>query len=397
MSSGPAQDVTTTATWTSSNTAVAIVDAAGHVTHRGTGQAEIRASAQNLIGGTVILVNVSVTSVGVTCVPDGTNYNCTAIANFSNGTTSDVTSTGTAWSSSNTSIATVDSVGRVTPVANGQVEISARFQTTVGGITLTLAGVATVNSITVTCTAQAETTECAAVANRSDGSTQQVTSLAAWTSSNTAVATVDQSGLVRHRTTGQTEIRATYQNVTGSRTLDIVVGFGNSVVINELATRGDLGETQDFIELRNDSANAVDISGWQIREWIANGGSTTTRFSAGAGVILMPGCHYLLSFNGQPVNVSGQAGNGTGVMPDATSGNLTQNGGVALVRADGSVVDQVGFNASSVFLEGNPLTPMGIDDNRSYTRLGNDTNNNAGDFALQPRSPLNSGGSCAVR
>jgi len=40
---------------------------------------------------------------------------------------------------------------------------------------------------------------------------------------------------------------------------------------------------------------------------------------------------------------------------------------------------------------------MAIDDHRSYTRIGNDTNNNAADFIQQSRAPLNSSSSCAVR
>src|SRR5688572_28524014 len=57
--SGPAEDVTTIATWTSSSTTVATVDAGGHVTHRGSGQAEIRATYQDVFGGAIILVNIS--------------------------------------------------------------------------------------------------------------------------------------------------------------------------------------------------------------------------------------------------------------------------------------------------------------------------------------------------
>lgn len=333
------------------------------------------------------MVNVSVTAVSVTCAPDGANYNCTSIANFSNGTTLDVTHNGTAWSSSNTAIATVDANGRVTPVANGQVVISARVQSTVGGVTLTLSGVVTVTSITVTCTAQTEGYQCAAVANRSDGSTQQVTSLAAWTSSNTTVATVDQSGLVRNRTTGQTEIRATYQNVTGSRTLDIVVSFGASVVINEFATRGPDESTDDFIELRNDTASPVNIGGWRINEWITSG-TVRVAFVVPGGVVVAPGCHYLV----------GNRPTVAGVVPDAQLIDpINDQGGLALLAADGSIVDQVGYHPSSIYREGTPMPLPGPEDSRSYARVGNDTNNNISDFARQSRSPLNSSSSCAVR
>ena len=387
LSSGSTQDVTTTASWTSSNTAVATVDAGGHVIHRGSGQAEIRATYQDLFGGAIILVNLSVTSLSVTCVPEGSAYTCAAVASFSNGTTLDVTRSGAAWSSSNPSVAAVDATGRVTPVSNGQTEIAARFQSVVGGVVLTFSGVATVTSVSVTCTQQGEAHQCAAVANRSDGSTQQVTAQAAWTSSNTSVATVDQQGFVRHRTTGHVEIRAVYQNVTGSRTLDIVVGFGSSVVINEFATRGPDESTDDFVELRNDSAASVDIGGWRINEWRPLSG-VITQFVVPNGVVLAPGCHYLV----------GNRPTVAGVVPDAQLFDpINDNGGIALQHSDGTLIDQVGYHPDSIYREGTVMPSPGPEDSRSYARVGNDTNNNVNDFVRQSRTPLNSGSSCAVR
>ena len=209
MSNGTTQDITTTSAWTSSNTAVATVDARGKVTYLGSGQTEIRATYQNLFGGAIVLVNVTVTSVSVTCTPETGAHVCTAIARLSNGVTQDVTRSGAVWSSSNTAIASVDSTGRVTHLGNGKVEIAAKFQSVVGGVVLTLSGVVTVTSVSVTCTSQFEAHQCAAVATSSDGSNQTVTSQATWTSSNTTVATVDSNGFVRHRSSGQVEIRAT--------------------------------------------------------------------------------------------------------------------------------------------------------------------------------------------
>ena len=387
-SSGSPEDVTTTATWTSSNTAVATVDSAGHVTHRGSGQAEIRATYQSLFGGAIILVNVSVSSVSVTCVADGAAFACTAIASFSNGTTQDVTRSGTAWSTSNPSIATIDTNGRVTPLQNGQVEIAARFQSVVGGMVLTLSGVVTTSSVSVACTPQTEAHQCEATAHLSDGSAQNVTSQATWTSSDTAVATVTGSGFVRHRMTGQTEIRAVYRNLTGSITLQIVVGSGASVVINEFATRGPGdGSTDDFVELRNDTGAPVDISGWRINEWRPTGG-IQTQFVVPNGVVVAPGCHYLVSFRPDV----------GGLLPDARLINpFNDNGGLALVHATGSVVDQVGYHPDSIYREGTPMPSPGPEDSRSYARVGNDTNNNINDFARQSRTPLNSTSSCAVR
>jgi uncharacterized protein YjdB len=470
MSSGAAQDVTTTSTWTSSNTAVATVDAAGRVTHVGSGQTEIRATYQNLFGGAIVLVNVTVTSVTVACTPESGAHVCTAIARLSNGTTQDVTSSGAVWSSSNTDIATVNSTGRVTHISNGQVEIAAKFQNVVGGVVLNLSGVVAATSVVVTCDAQPGAHQCLALAGFSDGTSRSVTSDSSWTSTNTAVATVDSSGRVTHKSTGQTQIRATYRNLTGSATLDIfvltmtsitvtcipefeahqcaavgnfndgshqtltslvtwkstktnvatvdssgrvrhlstgqveiqatfqglagtigldiVVGFGSSVVINEFAVRGVEDTFRDFVELRNDTGAAVDISGWQIREWVRTDGSIQTRFTVGPGVVLMPGCHYLVAYY---PTVSG-------VTPDGHLVNMEPtHGGIALIRPDGTIVDQVGYSPTSPFREGTPLPTFPGDDNRSYTRVGNDTNDNASDFLLRTATPMNSTSSCSVR
>jgi len=390
LTNGSTQDITGSSTWTSSNTAVATVDATGRVTHLGSGQTEIRATYQNLFGGAIVLVNVTVTAVTVTCTPETGAHVCTAIARLSTGVTQDVTRSGAVWSSSNTNIAPVDSTGRVTHLGNGQVEIAAKFQSVVGGVVLTLSGVVTVTSVSVTCAPQFEAHQCAAVANSSDGSNQAVTSQATWTSSNTAIATVDNTGYVRHRSSGQVEIRAAYKNITGSIGLDISVGFGTSVVINEFATRGggiNEGATTDWVELRNDSNSSVDISGWQIKVWNKTSGSTFVAFTAGSGVVLAPGCHYLAA-NHADVG---------GVIRDARMENMNNEGGLALVRGDGSVADQVGYSPDSPFREGTTLPPMMADDSRSYTRLGNDTNDNASDFVLRSRTPLNSGSSCAIR
>jgi uncharacterized protein YjdB len=395
LTNGSTQDITSSSTWTSSNTAVATVDAAGRVTHLGSGQTEIRATYQNLFGGAIVLVNVTVTAVTVTCTPETGAHVCTAIARLSNGVTQDVTRSGAVWSSSNTNIAPVDSTGRVTHLGNGQVEIAAKFQSVVGGVVLTLSGVVTVTSVSVTCAPQFEAHQCAAVANFSNGSNQAMTSQATWTSSNTTVATVDSSGRVRHRSTGQVEIRAASRGVTGSIVLNITVGIGTSVVINEFRLRSSDGSTDDYVELRNDSSAAVDISGWQIREWVASDGSIAVRFTVPPGVVLQPGCHYLPAFKdavkANPFSTE------PGVPADGHLSNLTTNGGIALVRTDATIVDQAGMNPSSVFKEGNTLPPTGIDDDRAYTRMGNDTNDNASDFVRVTATPLNSASSCAVR
>jgi hypothetical protein len=76
----------------------------------------------------------------------------------------------------------------------------------------------TVSSIAVNGTAPAvgATAQFTAVATMLDGTTLDVTSQAAWTSSNTADATVSSTGLVTGIAAGTVLVQATYQSVTGA-------------------------------------------------------------------------------------------------------------------------------------------------------------------------------------
>jgi hypothetical protein len=81
---------------------------------------------------------------------------------------------------------------------------------------------ATVASVTVTSGARtASTLQLAASARMSDGTVRDVTSVSAWQSSNAALATVSSAGVVTFFGSGDVDVRATYQNVSG--TLHVVV------------------------------------------------------------------------------------------------------------------------------------------------------------------------------
>jgi Carboxypeptidase regulatory-like domain/Bacterial Ig-like domain (group 2) len=77
-------------------------------------------------------------SVTVTAVPTGAQYQLSAVAGFSDGSTQDVTSQAT-WSSSNPTVAMVTGTGLVTPVANGSALITASYQNVSGSMALTVA------------------------------------------------------------------------------------------------------------------------------------------------------------------------------------------------------------------------------------------------------------------
>ena len=334
----------------------------------------------------------TVTTVSVTCTPLGAMHQCDAVATLSNNTTLKVTGSAT-WTSSNPSVATVNAAGLVTPLSQGQTEIRARFEDVIGGMAVTIGNApASVTTVAVTCTPELGRHTCAATATLIDGSLDTVTNRATWTTSNPSVATVGANGSVTHLSSGQTQIRATYQNVTGSATITIAPEPpGTSVVLNELASRGPNGSDDEFIELRNDSASSVQVGGWRIMRSDRNG-ATTVLHTLPSGRTLGPGCHYLLAHNGFIFY---------GPPPDDRYGNqYDDDGGVALVMPDGSIVDQVGMSNTSAYREGAPLSPLPHDSDtrRTYGRAGRDTNDNQSDFRVSPGgSPQNAAASCTIR
>ena len=84
----------------------------------------------------------------------------------------------------------------------------------------------TLVSVTVTGNAvltAGQTSQLAAATVRSDGVVTDVTSVAKWTSSVPDVAQVSASGLVTAYTAGQTNITATFREVSGTLTVSVNV------------------------------------------------------------------------------------------------------------------------------------------------------------------------------
>jgi hypothetical protein len=140
LSNGTTQDVTTQATWESSNAAVATVSATGLVTVQAFGSTDISASYQSVTGRVSLSVAVTVTSVQVgaagnasTVLPPGQTLQLWALAKYSDGTASDVTNL-SVWQSSNPVVATVSSDGTLRTAGVGEVDVFAMYQKVQGGL-----------------------------------------------------------------------------------------------------------------------------------------------------------------------------------------------------------------------------------------------------------------------
>ena len=201
--------------WSSSDEKIAKVDNSGMVTGISTGNATITASLSNGAKAECV-VNVSQKTINpllISLSQTRLNLNInesrviTATVRPENATNKNIT-----WSSSNTSIATVDSNGKVTAKGSGTAIITARAvngvkaQCTVvvnGGVAIKL------NKTTMDLYVGNSEILIPSVTNGSKNNIK-------WTSSNTSVATVDSNGKVTGKKAGTVNITATISNITAT-------------------------------------------------------------------------------------------------------------------------------------------------------------------------------------
>ena len=93
---------------------------------------------------------------------------------------------------------------------------------------------------------EGSTSQLTATATLSDGSTENDTTQATWTSSNTMVATVSGTGLVTAIGTGTADISATYSGQTGRRTLQVLPARFTITMLTQSVTA--LATCDDFTQ-----------------------------------------------------------------------------------------------------------------------------------------------------
>jgi hypothetical protein len=139
MTDDTTRDVTTTATWSSSNVAIATVSSTGMVTVVGSGELDVRATYQTVVGSLHLLTGpLPVVAISVTGPSASTaSFQLTAIARLSDGSTQDVTQSAT-WQSSSPQSATVTATGYVSIVAAGEVDLGATYKGVAGSLHVTV-------------------------------------------------------------------------------------------------------------------------------------------------------------------------------------------------------------------------------------------------------------------
>ena len=258
------QDLTSAATWSSSQGNVASISNApgsqGRATTLQPGNTTITASVGGKSGSTVLNVtNAVLKTIVVTpanpSIAAGTYLQFTATGTYSNNTTQDITTQATR--SSSTNAATISNANGTQGLAYGNRAGTPTITATQGGVsgsTVLTVTAATLTSIAVTpanpTIAKGTTIRFTATGTFSDQSTQNLTAQVTWSSSNGAVATVSNAagshGLATGLSSGKTTITAAFNGVMGSTTLTVTNAALVSITVTPVNPTIKVGTTQQF-------------------------------------------------------------------------------------------------------------------------------------------------------
>jgi hypothetical protein len=173
-------------------------------------------------GGTAGIASVSVAPTSAT-VLTGTSQQFTATANLSAGGTIPITSIAH-WSSSNTKVATVNTTGLASLLEAGTASIKASLNSSLN-TSATLMAVPALVSIAVTPQNSSlplgTSQQFVATGSYSNGSTQNLTNAAVWSSSASTVANIGNGGLAVSAAQGTAMISASLGSVVGSTKLTV--------------------------------------------------------------------------------------------------------------------------------------------------------------------------------
>ncbi len=212
--------------WTSGDGSVATVSTTGLVTAAGNGQTQITATAGGVAGTATVTVSQVVVGVGVTpgeaTVEVGGTVAFAAEAVDAND--NPVAGASVAWSSSDEAVATVDAAGRATAHAAGEATITAESDGVTGTATLTVTEPPEVASVEVEpATASVQVGQSTTFTARAlDGAGDPIPGIVfTWSSSDEAVATVDDAGEATGQAEGTATITATSGAFSASATLTV--------------------------------------------------------------------------------------------------------------------------------------------------------------------------------
>lgn len=288
--------------WTSSKPQVASVDETGLVEGLSEGTTTIVAASGGKRAEATITVEAPVDAVTVTPNPAtvGVGSTMQMQADLTDAAGNELSGRDVSWQSSDEAIATVDANGLVSGVAGGQVTITATSEGVDGTASVEVADpVATVDVSPDPLTlAVLETHQMSATLKDAGGHTLTNRPIT-WRSEDTAIATVDASGIVTAKDAGVVNITATAEGVTGSAQVTVE----NVVASVEVTPANPTIEVTDTLQLTAIAKNS--------RGAVVSGRSVTWT-SSNPSVVQVDGSGLIEGLEGGTATITAQVDNVTG-------------------------------------------------------------------------------------
>ena len=254
---GTSSDISDSVSWSSDDSAIATISASGLATGVATGSMVITASSNSPSGvqaasTSLTITDATLSSLAITpaqpSIANGLTKQFIATGTYSDGTSPDV-STSVTWSSSEPLVATVNDSGLASSVAIGMSVITASLGTEVTTTELTITD-AVLSSIALTPVdpniAKGLTQQFTATGTYSDGISVDITASATWSSADTLVATVNDSGLASGMATGTSVITATFATQSATSMLTVTDATLSSISVTPIDPSIAKGLTEQF-------------------------------------------------------------------------------------------------------------------------------------------------------
>jgi len=256
-SDGTTQDVTSQATWNSS-TAAATVDSTGLVSGASAGTSTITATLSSKSGTSLATVSAALLqTIGVSpltaSIATGQTQQFIANGLFSDGSQTDISNSVT-WASNATNFATVDQTGLSTGVSAGAATVSAASGAATPGTAALTVTPAVLTEIDIAPDDQfipvGGQLQMSLTGTYSDGSTQDITGNAVWSSSDPTLATVDpNTGTVTgvaNSNNNPVTITASYGGMTNTTTVYVTDAVPESIQLTPATASIATGTTQQY-------------------------------------------------------------------------------------------------------------------------------------------------------
>ena len=165
------------------------------------------------------------------------------------------------WASSDAAVAAVDASGVATAAANGNATITATSGSASGTATVTVAQVVSAVAVSPavdTLVAVGDTVRLVAEATDANGHAVAAIAEFEWSSSDTLVARVDDTGLVESVAEGEATVTATASEVTGGAELTVVSPLPTTIAVSPDTVRfAALGQTEQLVAEVREQAGRV--------------------------------------------------------------------------------------------------------------------------------------------